>query len=193
MNKETFLTKLTEALSFLEPAERDRTVQYYREILEDQIEEGTCEEDAVAGMEPVEEIAARFRAENTPASKEKRSGWTTAFVIAGFPLWFPLLLAAAAVFLSLLAAFWAIALSLFVLTAALSFCLPAGIGCLLLMLSGGYPLTGVFLLGACLVCAALGIALFFPTLAFSKLLLKLTVWPFRTLWHRFFLKKGVSI
>ena len=43
MNKETFLTKLTEALSFMDPAERNRTVQYYREILEDRVEDGLRE------------------------------------------------------------------------------------------------------------------------------------------------------
>ena len=70
MNKETFLTKLTEALSFMDPAERNRTVQYYREILEDRVEDGLREEDAVAEMEPVAEIAARLRAENSPPDRK---------------------------------------------------------------------------------------------------------------------------
>ncbi|MCI8842944.1 MAG: DUF1700 domain-containing protein [Oscillospiraceae bacterium] len=172
MNKETFLTKLTEALSFMDPAERNRTVQYYREILEDRVEDGLREADAVAEMEPVAEIAARLRAENGPPTKKKRPRWETVLLIAGFPLWFPLLLAAGCVFFALFIAAWSVILALFSVTAALALCLIAGIGCLFLLLTSGYPLTGLFLLGVGLFCAALGIALFIPVLALSRLLIR---------------------
>ncbi len=186
MNKETFLTRLTEALSFMDPGERSRTVQYYREILEDRIEEGLCEEAAVAEMEPVEQIAARFRAETSPSPKKQHARWMTALLLVGSPLWLPLLLAAGIVFLSLLIAAWAVILSLFAVTAVLTLSLVAGIGCLLLLLIGGYPLTGLFLLGAGLFCAAIGIALFFLVLTLSRLLLRGSVWPFRALRGRLF-------
>ena len=171
MNKETFLTKLTEALSFMDPAERNRTVQYYREILEDRVEDGLREADAVAEMEPVAEIA-RLRAENSPPPKKRRPRWETVLLIAGFPLWFPLLLAAGCVFFALFIAAWSVILALFSVTAALALCLIAGIGCLFLLLTSGYPLTGLFLLGVGLFCAALGIALFIPVLALSRLLIR---------------------
>ncbi len=170
MDKKTFLTKLTKALSFMDPAERDRTVQYYREIVEDRIEDGLREEEAVAEMEPVAEIAARLRAENGLPPEKKRPRWVTALLIAGSPLWFPLLLAAGCVFFALFITAWAVVLSLFSVTAALALCLILGVGCLFLLLANGYPLTGLFLLGGGLLCAALGIALFVPVLALSKLI-----------------------
>lgn len=189
MNKETFLTKLTEALSFMDPAERNRTVQYYREILEDRVEDGLREEDAVAEMEPVAEIAARLRAENGPSTKKKRPHWETVLLIAGFPLWFPLLLAAGCVFFALFIAAWSVILALFSVTAALVLCLIAGIGCLFLLLTNGYPLTGLFLLGVGLFCAALGIALFIPVLALSRLLIRGVSQLFRFLRGKLISKK----
>ena len=156
MNKETFLTQLTNALSAMDPMERRRTVQYYREILEDQIEEGMSEEDAVAGMEPVEEIAARLLPENGAPAKKKRRRRRTWLLIAASP---PLLVAGV-ILLSLFIAAWSVILSLFAAAAALAICLIAGIGCPLILLTAGYPLTALFLLGAGLFCGALGIALF---------------------------------
>lgn len=193
MNKETFLARLTEALSAMDAAERERTVQYYREILEDRMEEGLSEREAVAEMEPVEEIAARLLSDQAPAPRKKRARWTVVLLAAGSPVWLPLLLALGIVVLCLLIAAWAVVLSLCAVTTALSLCLIAGIGCLFLLLSGGYPLTGVFLLGAGLLCAALGTALFFPIPALSKLLLRGTLWPFHALWGRLFQRRPETI
>lgn len=193
MDKKTFLTKLTKALSFMDPAERDRTVQYYREIVEDRIEDGLREEEAVAEMEPVAEIAARLRAENGLPPEKKRPLWATVLLIAGSPLWFSLLLAAGLVFLSLFIAAWAVILSLFAVTAALSLCLIAGIGFLFLLSANGYLLTGVFILGAGLCCAAVGIALFIPVLALSKLLVHGAARLFQSLWGRLILKREGTV
>lgn len=169
MNKETFLTQLTNALSKMDPVERDRTVQYYREILEDQIEEGLPEEDAVAGMEPIEEIAARLLTENVPPPNQKQPRRKTWLLIAASPL----LLIAGIILLSLFIAAWSVILSLFAVTAALAVCLIVGIGCLFLLLTTGYPLTALFLLGAGLFCGAIGIALFILVLYLSKQLIHL--------------------
>lgn len=177
MNKETFLTQLTNALSKMDPSERDRTVQYYREILEDRIEEGLSEEDAVAGMEPVEEIASRILAENSAPLNKKRPRRKTALLIAASPL----LLTAGIIILSLYIAAWSVILSLFAVTAALALCLIVGIGCLFLLLTTGYPQTALFLLGAGLFCGAIGIALFILVLYLSKQLAHGAAYLFRAI------------
>lgn len=189
MNKETFLTRLTDALSHMDASERDRTVQYYREILEDRIEEGLSEEDAVAGMEPVEEIAARLLSESGPLPNKKRSRWLIALLIAASPL----LLAAGIIILSLYIVAWSVILSLFVVTAALALCLIVGIGSLFILLTAGYPQTALFLLGAGLFCAAAGIALFIPVVALSKMLIRGAALLFQTIRGRLFPgKKGFA-
>lgn len=177
MNKETFLTRLTKALAKMDPTERDRTVQYYREILEDRIEEGLPEEDAVAGMEPVEEIATRLLTENVPSSNKKQPRRRTWLLIAASPM----LLVAGIIILSLFIAAWSVILSLFAVTAALAVCLIAGIGCLFLLLTTGYPLTALFLLGAGLFCGAIGIALFILVLYLSKQLTQGAAFLFRSI------------
>lgn len=50
-------------------------------------------------------------------------------------------------------------------------------------------MTGLFLLGAGFVCAALGIALFFPSLALARRLIRGTSRASKALWHSLFRKK----
>ena len=74
MRKDEFLKRLNKALGSLDAKERARTVQYYREILEDRMEDGTPEEDAVAALGPVEQIAADIsRTEQNSADAERES------------------------------------------------------------------------------------------------------------------------
>ena len=128
MNIEQFLKRLKVALSFMQPIEQVRTVQYYREILEDRVEEGLTEEEAVAEMESVEDIAASLMPEDEELppvveyieKPQKRSAWTWIFLILGFPLWFPLLVAVGAVVLAVVVSLWAVFVTMVVSVAVLA-------------------------------------------------------------------------
>jgi uncharacterized membrane protein len=189
MSKDEFLKRLNKALGSLDAKERARTVQYYREILEDRMEDGIPEEEAVANMGPVEQVAADVLAEQGVSGKEKRSGWSVALIALGSPLWLVLLLAVGAVLLSMYAVVWAVIITLFSCVAALGAGALAGVFALCLFWTA-YPMTGLFLLGVGLVCAGLGIFLFFPVLALTKRLVRGTVLAGKNLWHKVTVRKG---
>lgn len=67
MNKGEFLAQLRLRLGALSKQELEKTIQYYSEIIDDMLEEGVSEEDAVANLESVEEIASRIIEENAGA------------------------------------------------------------------------------------------------------------------------------
>ncbi|MBE5782238.1 MAG: DUF1700 domain-containing protein [Clostridiales bacterium] len=78
MTRKEYMDALAEALSFLSEEARDAALAFYDEMMEDSIEDGMTEEEAVAAMESVEDIAAKLRdEEGKPEEKKENSGaWT---------------------------------------------------------------------------------------------------------------------
>ena len=67
MTKAEFLKALEEKLSALSAEDRAASLAYYEEIIDDRMEEGLYEADAVAAAGPVEEAAAQLLAETPHA------------------------------------------------------------------------------------------------------------------------------
>lgn len=139
MNKKDYLDRLGALLSCLPKDKRAEAVSFYEEAIDDRIEEGMSEEDAVSAMGPVG-ITAEMILEELPAvpravAKTRRKSpvllWVLA--IAGSPVWVPLaaafLIAAVAVYLCI----WIVAACIWAVAAALVLALPyrgiAGVCC----------------------------------------------------------------
>ena len=102
MKKEEFLTKLRSQLVGLPESDVEERIEFYSEAIDDRIEEGQTEEEAVRAVGGVDEAVTKI-AEETPMSKlviesinkrKRMSGLEIVLLILGFPLWFPLLLTA---------------------------------------------------------------------------------------------------
>ena len=170
MTKQEFLASLREGLRGLPPADIEERIAFYDEMIDDRMEEGLTEEEALAEMGSVESVIAQITAE-TPLvklvkekvrSERKRSGkgLTTVLLVLGSPIWVSLLIAAFAVALSLAAAAWSVVISLY--AAALS--LAVG-GVAFVAFSVVYILRGnipgaAFAVGAGLAAVGLGLLLF---------------------------------
>ena len=176
INKQEFLEELRKQLSGLPKDDIDERLAFYGEMIDDRIEEGLSEEEAVAGVGPIGEIVSQT-VSDVPLTKivkervkPKRTlkGWEVALIILGFPLWFPLLIAAFAVIFSLILSLWSVVLSLWAVDLALllsaAACLTAG---LWMFFRGDVP-RGLALTGAALVLAGLTVFLFFGCLAAAK-------------------------
>ena len=166
MTKLKFLLSLHEKLKDLPQNEVEARLNFYSEMIEDRIEEGLSEEEAVAAVGSVDEIAAQIAADIAPASapadkpapKRHRKSWEIALLILGSPLWFPLLIAAFAVAVSLYIALWSVVISLWAVPVSLIGCaVGISIGGIVFA-AGGHGLTGTALIGAGTVCAGLAIA-----------------------------------
>lgn len=62
MNKYEFLAEVRRGLSGMDKADIDRSLEYYREMIEDRVEDGLSEEEAVAALGPVDKVIADIRA-----------------------------------------------------------------------------------------------------------------------------------
>ena len=173
MNKQIFLDGLRAALASLPAAEIEKTLAYYDEILNDRIEDGMTEEEAVKTMEPIEVLAAR--AKEAPVKKAvakvKKSGLSTPWVILitflTFPIWFPLLGAAFSIVVAIIAVLLSLIVTLFALVIAL------GIGGILAIVAafyygGAFGISGLLAVGGGLIVLGLAALLFFPIMYLIK-------------------------
>ena len=100
MNKEEFFTLFRHELSGLPKDDLEERIAFYEEIINDKMDEGKTEEQAISELDSVQTIVNQIASETSLMKlvKEKykfnRSlrGWEIAMLILGFPLWFPLLL-----------------------------------------------------------------------------------------------------
>lgn len=177
MNKQEFLTRLRCGLTNILPQnELVGRLNFYSEMIDDRMEEGLSEEDAVAAMGSVEEILTQAATENASAEAPKRKlkKWELVLLIAGSPLWLALGLAALAVVLSLYLALWAVVIAFWAVFAALA---GSALGVLaggIALICTGKTLPGIAMIGAALVCAGLSIFAFFGCKAATKGLVLLT-------------------
>lgn len=185
MHKQEFLAQLRRCLAELPQDELEERLTFYSEMLEDRMEEGLSEEEAVAAIGTVPEIAAQITADIPLAKiarekiRPKRRLKTTEFVllVLGSPIWLSLGIAAAAVLLALYATLWALIVSLWAvfgsLAASVVVCMPA---CALFALNGSGA-SGLAMLAAGLVCAGLAIFWFCGCRAATCGILMLTQRP----------------
>ncbi len=182
MTKLKFLLALHKSLSALPQEDVEERLRFYSEMIEDRMEEGLSEEEAVAAIGSVEDIAAQIILEVSPAPaatkipKPNRNlkVWEIVLLVLGSPVWLSLLIAAAAVVLSLYVSLWAVIVSLWAVFASLIACAFAGIAAGIGFTFGSNALVGTALIGAGIVCAGLAVLLFIGCNAATKGTLLLT-------------------
>ena len=182
MNKRQFLAALQEQLNGLPQGDIEKSLDYYKEMLEDRIEEGMAEEDAVNAMGPLEEIVAQILMETSlpklvkAKAKSQRALriWEIILLILGSPVWAPLLLAVILIVLSLYLVLWSIIVSLYAIDFSFA---AAGIGGILgafFMIFTGFPTQALFFFGTGLVCAGLAVLLFWGFYQITRQILRLS-------------------
>ena len=103
MRKQEFLNQLAAALAGMDREERYRTLSYYDELIDDRMEDGQDEEQAVAGLGDPGQVAKELLGEEEPAAPKVtgRKVWVIVLLVLGFPLWGSLLLAGVCLLLAL--------------------------------------------------------------------------------------------
>lgn len=97
MSKEEFLGSLNRLLKSLGKSEREKSLSYYNEIIDDYMEDGYTEEEAVGQIGSPGQIAQEILEEQqtqmkTPMSRGMK-GLIAVLLVLGFPLWGSLVLA----------------------------------------------------------------------------------------------------
>ena len=187
MTKIEYLKELKRALKPIKRAEREKSLAYFSEVIDDRMEDGVPEEAAVAELESVEAAAERIIAEAEVQGqlRPKRSVWEIILIVLGFPLWFPLLLTVAIVVFTMYAVIWILIGSLFITSISL---VIGGVAAIFGMFFAGGLAPAFACLGAGLVCSGLGVALFVPALFFVRAFAKATP----VMWNKLTNRKEVK-
>ncbi|MBR0160975.1 MAG: DUF1700 domain-containing protein [Oscillospiraceae bacterium] len=182
MNKEDFLRELRTALQGLPQEEIEARVSFYSEMIDDRIEEGLSEDEAVAQIGAVENIRAQIIAE-TPLGKLVREKvrpnrqlriWEIVLLVLGAPVWIPLLISVAAILFSVYVCIWAVVLCVYAADLALAGGVIAGVAATVMYLMEANFRGALFYAGAAAVCAGLAILLFIGCVRLTKAVAKIT-------------------
>ena len=177
MNKCDFLAELRDRISTLPEKDIAESIAFWSEMIDDRMEDGMSEEDAVRAVGTPAGAAAQILGEvpgvKSPV-KVKRHTWEIVLLILGSPVWLSLLIAAFAVVLSVYISVWAVVISLwasaFAVTVTAPVSLVYGISCLI-----GADVSGGFLyIGAAFAIVGIGLFLFALSLWITKAICKLT-------------------
>ena len=194
MTKAEFLSGLDARLGALSLSDKEKSLEYYAEMIDDRIEEGLDEATAIREIGTIEDAAAQILMEMPLAApvkpKRSRNLW----------LWIcslPLLIVFGGAALAILISYWAVIFTLLVSFFAVVATLFAGaifgiIGGFLQIIAGnpshgialisaGNPLQGIAFIGAGCVCAGLGILAFIGIKPVWKCALRLFAAPVRLL------------
>lgn len=126
MNKSELLNELSQRLSGIPQSEAEKTINYYSEMIDDRIEDGESEEDAVKAVGDVDEIVRNAMSQVPLTGLVKQSVKRNfrlsvpviILLILGSPIWLSLLIALFAVIFAVYVTIAAVIISLFAVVAA---------------------------------------------------------------------------
>ena len=182
MLKQEFLAQLRSGLAGLPQDDISERLTFYSEMIDDRMEEGLSEAEAVAAIGSVDEIVAQIVAD-TPFSKiakerikpkRQLNALEIVLLALGCPIWLSLGIAAIAVIISLYVSLWSVIISLWAVFASLAVCSLAGIAACVIFITGGNLYTGLAMLAAGIALGGLAIFMFYGCRATTKGILHLT-------------------
>lgn len=192
MKKQEFLDKLKAELWALSEEEKKSSLEYYSEMIDDRMEDGLAEEDAVAAIGSLDEIVEQIMTESPHApavvkkeekqqtkaaqSKQKRGlePWMIVLLVLGAPLWISLIAGAGSGIFGIYVGLWSVVIALYAVAFALAVCaiglMVAAFSLLWIRQLG----KGTVMVGGALVCAGLAILVFLLSNLAAKGLIALT-------------------
>lgn len=168
MKKFEFLYALRQGLYGLPQEDIEKSTEYYSEIIDDLIEEGMTEDEAVASIGPADEIISQILSD-TPLPKLVRAKVKTKrtlntfeiiLIILGSPLWLSILAAALLIVLSVYIILLSLVISMYAVNFSFAACGIAGIVSSIIYIPSGNPAVCIFFVGAGIACIGASILLF---------------------------------
>ena len=182
MRKQDFIKELRINLSFLPKEEIEDRISFYSELIDDKIEEGLKEEDAIKSIGNVNEIVDQIIndmplskiAKDKIKPKRKLSALEVTLIIIGSPIGLSRLLSLVAVLFSLYIVGWSVVISIWAIFISLISALVAGIALTIISLFSNSALVALSYLGATLIILGLTILMHYVCKIMTKVYIKLT-------------------
>lgn len=191
MTKKEFLQELRSRLSAYPKEELDRSIGYWSEMVEDRMEDGATEDEAVASLGSIDDIAKQIEMElplktiikhsvkdksSADEQKKDNTGITVLVVvlaILAFPIWFPIAIALISIIAALFITIWAIDFALWVCSLSGVICFFAGLIFAVALLIGGHGILALSGFGTSLAGAGIAILFAFAAFYMAKGIIKL--------------------
>ena len=182
MNKQEFIERMRDALRGLPEDDVLERISFYSEMIDDRMEEGLSEEEAITSLGSADDLIAQIMSEIPLGKivkekvKNQRSlkPWEIVLIILGFPVWFPLIISLLAIIFSLYVVLWSLVISLWAVFVALACASIGGVVGGIAVAIYKNPLSGIALVGAAILCAGLAIFAFFGCRVSTKGVIRLT-------------------
>jgi len=175
VNKFEFLNTLRERLAGLSQEEINKTLDYYTEIIEDGVEEGLSEVQAVEALGNIEDIIAHIYMDSATASrkngekpkeglniketlKKEFKPWMWILIILGSPIWLSLLIGVVSIVFSIIMGIFAAVISLYAAVVAL---MAGAAGCVAGAFMFQTAAESALAVGVGMVCAGSSVLLLF--------------------------------
>ncbi len=183
MTKNEFLAEVERCLVGLGRADIDRSLEYYKEMLDDRMEDGESESEAVAAMGSPEETARQIMMD-MPLPKivkakalgnRRLRAWEIVLLALGLPVWLPLLLAALVVLVAVYVVIWAVDISFWAVDVLFTAISLSGFALFGVLLGAGNASLALLCLAIALLFGGLTLFTFLGCRAFTVLIAKLGV------------------
>jgi len=186
MNKLEFLSELATRLNTLPRSEIDKSIAYYSEIIDDRMEDGMSEVNAVCGLGNIEEIARETMLDATPLPK---------LLIPSHPiskldiiLCSPLIITVSMLILAFYTGVWLVIIALFLLDLSFALVGIAGIVASIVDSSDHISFRLLMFFGG-LISISIGIFAFPQIKRVSRKISGLTIWFLRNIKSRLLKRK----
>lgn len=202
MKKSDFLAVLQIELNKLPPKELQEQLNFYSEMIDDRMEEGLSEEEAVAKIGSVSDILSQM---NRPSvtrigrttsaknkSENKNKGLITALVVMASPIWISLLAVWFSLVVSAVAVIWSLWISFIAVEVAFAASGLYGIVAMVVFSINGEWELGMGVFGAGLILGGLSLLIWDPCKKSIKIAVVSTKKIFEFSWI-FFGKRRIKI
>ncbi|MBO5088928.1 MAG: DUF1700 domain-containing protein [Lachnospiraceae bacterium] len=169
MNKSEFLAALRERLNGVPEEDINKSLDFYEEMIDDRVEDGMSEEEAVEALGSMEEIINQILSEvslpklvkEKVRPKQTLKAWEVVLLVLGAPVWVPIVLALCSVVLSCYLVVWVMIISLYALDLSVAFSgLAMVVTAFVALVQGQFAVFGM-MFGCGLMAVGLSILLFF--------------------------------
>lgn len=190
MNKQQFINALISRLAYLPLEETEKFIDFYIEAIDDRIEDGMSEAEAVAAIGDVESVAHAIESElplstivrqRVKSSRERsergggHSAWWIVLAVLGSPVWLTLVCVLFAVVIAVFSVALAVVIAVFAVLVALGASAAAMLAYSVTRLFTAGVSAALLCLGMALIMAGAAAALLWPCVMLSKIMVKLSL------------------
>ena len=176
MTKNEFITCLEDRLSSLPKEDAEKAIEYYSEMIDERIEDGLSEEEAVNDIGSIDDIVLNIvddialpKLIKTKVKKGRSiKAWEIVLLVLGAPVWLPILISVIAILLSIYIVLWSIVLVFYSITLSFAVAPIAGIVGMAMSCAYGNVAQGLMFLSAGLVLAGFAILFFHLSTLMAK-------------------------